>query len=280
MPDPHLLARYGLKYNPFLPAIPADALWSPPGLDDFCFRVEGLVMDGGFAMITGDPGLGKSKALHLLAQRLDQVGEVVVGVMERPQSALGDFYRELGELFGVDLSPANRYGGFKALRARWRAHIKSSLFRPVILIDEAQVVASGCLDELRLLGSTHFDSELLLTTVLCGDNRLGKRFRTPELLPLGSRIRTRLVLEPLSKNDLLDFLDHQIAHAGAPHLVTDGLKSVLVDHAAGNPRVLMSMGAELLGAGAARDRKQLDEKLFLEIYARPPRRQAKPRKAS
>jgi hypothetical protein len=64
--------------------------------------------------------------------------------MERPQSGLGDFYREMGMLFGVNLTPANPYGGFKALREKWRTHIKATLFRPVLLIDEAQGDA-GCL---------------------------------------------------------------------------------------------------------------------------------------
>lgn len=73
-------------------------------------------MDGGFALISGDPGLGKSKTLQLLAKRLNTLADVVVGVMERPQSNLGDFYRELGDRFGVNLSPANRFGGFKALK--------------------------------------------------------------------------------------------------------------------------------------------------------------------
>lgn len=262
-----LLAQYGLKFNPFLPSLPAEALWTLPGAQTFFFGVENLVMDGGFGLIAGDPGLGKSKTLHCLAGHLNEIGDVVVGVMERPQSTLSDFYRELGDLFAVDLTPANRYGGFKALRARWRAYIKSSLFRPVLLIDEAQEVASTCLNELRLLGSAHFDSEILLTTILCGDNRLTKRFRTPQLLPLGSRIRTRLVLEPLSVVDLLAYLDHLLEKAGASHLMTDDLRRVLAEHSAGNLRVLTSMGAELLAVAAARQLRQLDEHLFLEHYA-------------
>ncbi|MBW2736602.1 MAG: ATP-binding protein, partial [Deltaproteobacteria bacterium] len=151
MSERDLLALYGLKYNPFLPAIPTDELWTPPQVDSFFFRVENLVMDGGFALMCGDPGLGKSKVLQLLAGRLERIGDVVVGVMERPQSTLADFYRELGDLFGVNLTPANKYGGFKSLRTKWRESIKSTLFRPVLLIDEAQVVPADTLNELRLL---------------------------------------------------------------------------------------------------------------------------------
>ena len=68
MTDKKLLALYGLKWNPFLPDIPTEALWYPPYVDDFVFRLENLVMDGGFALISGEPGLGKSKLLQLVRQ--------------------------------------------------------------------------------------------------------------------------------------------------------------------------------------------------------------------
>ncbi|HQN19240.1 MAG TPA: ATP-binding protein [Syntrophobacteraceae bacterium] len=170
--DKKLLALFGLKWNPFLSNIPVESLWTPPDFEPFFFRVENLVMEGGFAMICAEPGLGKSKILQLIANRLRPLQGVSVGVMERPQSSLGDFYRELGAVFGVNLSPANRYGGFKALRERWLNHIKATLFRPVLLIDEAQEMVAACLNEVRLLSSTHFDSQCILTSILCGDTRL------------------------------------------------------------------------------------------------------------
>ncbi len=275
MPEQKLLTIFGLKYNPFLQAIPVEDLWLRPGAETFFFRVETLILDGGFALIGGDPGLGKSKLLHLLAGRLEQLCDVVVGVMEHPQSTLSDFYRELGQLFGVDLKPANRYGGFRALRARWRDHIKSTLFRPVLLVDESQEMPTACLNELRMLGSAHFDSECLLTTVLSGDTRLTDRFRSRDLLPIGSRIRTRMMLYPLSHEDLLEFLEHLLEHAGAPHLMTEGLCHTLVEHAVGNPRVLTNMADDMLNAAAQRDQEVLDEALFLEVVAgeRPPAKQ-------
>ncbi len=267
MPDPKL-APFGLKYNPFTPAVPLEDVWEPPFAGSFFFRVETLARDGGFALLTGEPGLGKSKILQLLSGRLDRLGDAVVGVMERPQSTVTDFYREMGELFGVSLTPINRWGGFKSLRERWKAHIKGKRFRPVLLIDEAQEMETACLNEIRLLGSANFDSQCLLTTVLCGDTRLPDRFRTRALVPLGSRIRTRLAIEAWSREDLTDYLEHALARAGGAHLMSPELKCVVVDHAAGNPRVLTAIGAELLDAAIAQSRPGLDEQLFLELYSR------------
>ncbi len=267
-----LLALFGLKYNPFLPGIPVESLWAPPAMDAFLFRVENLVMEGGFALVCGDPGLGKSKTLQIMAHRLERLDPVVVGVMERPQSSLGDFYREMGELFGVNLSPANRYGGFKALRQRWLEHIKSTLYRPVLLIDEAQEMMSCSLNELRLLGSAEFDSQCLLTIILCGDMRLPERFRSNALLALGSRIRYRRTLAPYSGKELRDYLDYSLEQAGAPQLMSKPLMDTLVEHSAGNLRLLNTMAAELLTVGAQKEVAQLDEKLFLELYAQTSRK--------
>lgn len=275
MNDPRLRARYGLKYDPFGTAIPAEDIWAPPGFDRFAMRIEHLTREGGFAMLSGAVGAGKSKALQALSVQLSRVPDLVIGVMERPQSATGDFYRELGRLFGVDLSPANRYGGFRALRERWESHVQTHLRHPVLLIDEAQEMNSGCLSELRLLGSVHFDSRYLLTVVLCGDERLPERFRTRELLPLGSRIRTRLTLTPLDSSEMRELLEHLLDRAGNPGLVTDPLKTALVQHSAGNPRVLCNMGADLLSAAVERDQPVLDDDLFLEIFGRSTRRRAK-----
>jgi len=62
-----LLSLYGLKFHPFRPDVPHDALFTTPAVDSFVRRIELGIADGGFAMLTGDPGTGKSIALRLLA---------------------------------------------------------------------------------------------------------------------------------------------------------------------------------------------------------------------
>lgn len=265
-----LMAYYGLKWNPFLPNIPVESLWHHPQMESFVFRLENMAMNGGFALISGEPGLGKSKTLQLIAHKFSKMDEVIVGVMERPQSSVADFYREMGSLFGVNLSPANRYGGFKELRERWKNHMKTTLFRPLLLIDEAQEMLTGCLNELRLLSSIDFDSQNLLTIIICGDNRLTERFRAKDLIALGSRMRFRLKLEPYNKAELMDYMVHTLEQAGASHLMTTSLIETLVEHCAGNQRVLNNMAAELLAMGLKTETPQLDGKLFIETFSRKP----------
>src|SRR5262245_28280976 len=131
------LALYGLKWNPFAPDVPVEALYVPPRIESFCWRVEQLAGEGGFALITGAPGTGKSVTLRILVERLGAQRDVTVGVLSRPQAGLSDFYREMGALFGVQLSPHSRWAGFKVLRERRQAHIDAALFRPVLIVDEA-----------------------------------------------------------------------------------------------------------------------------------------------
>jgi general secretion pathway protein A len=139
-----LLSLWGLKWNPFSPELPSEGLLVTAAVENFAWRVEQLVQEGGFALIWGESGTGKSVALRIVAERLAALRDVVVGVLQRPQSKTADFYRELGDVFSVKLSPSNRWGGFKALRERWRAHLTSSRIKPVLLIDEAQEMAWKC----------------------------------------------------------------------------------------------------------------------------------------
>ena len=262
-----LLALYGLKWNPFSPELPTEALLPTAALEDFAWRIENTqVREGGFALICGVPGTGKSVALRILAARLERLPDLTVAALTHPSANLADFYRELGDLFAVDLKPHNRWMGFKALRNRWLAHLDASLMRPVLLIDEAQELAPAVFKELRLLASSQFDSRTLLSVVLAGDQRLTELLRRDDLLPLGSRIRARLNLEYASRDELLACLEHLCTTAGNPGLLNEPLALALAEHAVGNYRVLTNMAAQILAHGARHELTTLDEKLFFDVF--------------
>jgi general secretion pathway protein A len=266
-----LLSLFGLKWNPFSPDVPVEALWRSSKIELFCWRMESLVREGGFALITGDPGTGKSVALRLLAHHLANLPDVTTGVLTRPQSGLADFYREMGHLFGVALKPHNRWAGFKILRDAWLTHVEATRCRPVLLIDEAQEMPAAVLAELRILASTDFDARSLLTVVLAGDARLTQQFRRDDLLPIASRIRVRLNLDYLQPQQLLESLNHALDEAGNNHLFTSEVMTALTEHAAGNLRVLTNMANDLLATAVRRELAQIDQKLYFEVFASTPR---------
>ena len=271
-----LLALYGLKWNPFLPELPTEALLVSKKVDSFCWRVENaLVREGGFALITGEPGSGKSVVLRLLAGRLAKQHDLAVGVLTHPSSRLMDVYRELGHVFGVELRPHNRWSTFTSLRERWLTHMHDTGMRPVLLIDEAQEVLPSVFAELRLLSSTQFDSRAVLTVVMAGDGRLAEKLRHDDLRPIDSRIRLRLAMDAATSEELNACLSHLLEQAGHPTLMTDALKSAICDHALGNYRAMTTIAANLLTVAVERNLPQLDEKLFFEAFApegRKPRR--------
>ena len=100
------------------------------------------------------------------------------------------------------------------MRERWRAHIESTLFGPVLIVDEAREMRPAVLSELRFLASAELDARALLTVGLAGDHRLTAMFRIPELVPLGSRVRVRLAIDAASSQELAESLRHALQAAG------------------------------------------------------------------
>jgi type II secretory pathway predicted ATPase ExeA len=266
-----LLNLYSLKFNPFSSQAPVSALSIPPQIQNFCWRIEQQIGEGGFALVAGDPGVGKSAALRLLTEHLNSLRDLCVGILTRPQAKMADFYRELGHLFGVSLSPSNRWHSSKSLREKWLAHIEAAVYRPVLIIDEAQEVNSLVLSELRLLASADLDSRSILTIILAGDQRLAARLEEPDLLPIASRMRSRLRLEALPPKQLQECMNHLLKAAGNSKLLSPSLIQTLCEHASGNLRLLMNMANDLLVAASQQEREVIDEKLYFEVFSLDPK---------
>ena len=76
----------------------------------------------------------------------------------------------------------------------------------------------------------------------------------------------------------IGFLQELVSRAGTPALISDGLMRTLADHSGGNYRVLATMAHELLSEAVLRDRRQLDEDLFFDVYKALKRTVRKPSK--
>ena len=132
------------------------------------------------------------------------------------------------------------------------------------------------LSELRLLSSADLDSRSILTIVLAGDQRLVARLEEPDLLPIASRIHSRLRLDSLPPKQLQECLNHRLKAAGNPQLLGPTLLQTLCEHALGNLRLLLNMANDLLAAACQQEREQIDEKLYFEVFALDPKPAKKP----
>lgn len=95
--------------------------------------------------------------------------------------------------------------------------------------------------------------------------------RHEELIPLPSRIRTRLATEAVTREEL--------TAAGNASPMTRELRQTLGDHA-GHYRILVAMSAELLMSAAQHEVTALDETLYLQVYSAPERSSARPAPAA
>jgi len=260
------LARFGLSCHPFAAAVPPAMCHVTPEMTHVIGRCDHLITHGGFALIVGESGTGKSTLLRCLHARLADHTDLVTGILTRPQASVADFYRELGALFGVSLAPHNRWAGSRVLRERWQAHWGASRQRPALIVDEAQEMNVTVLNELRLLCAAELDAVSLLSVILAGDARLSEHLQERELLPLSSRIRIHHRTQAASLTDLEQLLDHLLRRAGNAELMTDGVKHSLAEHACGNRRSLMHLGDQLLDAALAEPGcERIDEPFFARV---------------
>jgi len=266
----HALTGLGLAHHPFDPDGPLRGFTRTPAVDLFCRRVTYLARRGGFALLTGAPGTGKSVALRMLAQDLDSCGiERAVAVLERPQASVADFYRELGHLYGVALTPHNRWAGASRLRQAWRSFAEEACLQAVLLVDEAQELSDVVLGELRLLAGERLDAGWLVTVVLAGDDRLLERLQGAALAPLASRVRVRMRLQEQDPQALATVVARLLEVAGNPAAFTDAVITTLAEQSAGNLRTLMHLADQALTAALEAQASCVDEGILLAATQPP-----------
>jgi type II secretory pathway predicted ATPase ExeA len=261
------LPTFGLRTNPFFGELSAKDIYVTDKMEIFCQKAGSVVTNGGFAVLTGDPGMGKSCLTRRFSSNLAEVPELMVRALSLPKCSNRDFYRQMTKSFAVPMATTNRYSNFSSLREKWQSHVRGNNLRPILIIDEAQELSGDILLELRLLGSTEYDSKCILGVFLAGDRRLQERLQQAELSPIASRVRATMNLDSQSVVDMGKILDNSLDKAGNIDLFSPGLKKLVVDSAAGNPRTMMTIGNDLLMNACAQGASKIDEDMFYEIFA-------------
>ncbi len=230
-------AYFGFKENPFrLSPEPGYLYLSEQHRDALNYLIYGIVEKKGFMMISGDIGTGKTTICRSLLAVMDGLIETAL-IFNTSISEL-DLLETILTEFGVDPG---------AVRSRKSYVDKLNVFlletfakgrNALLLVDEAQNLSHGVLEQIRMLSNLETEKEKLLQIVLVGQPELKDTLTLPALRQLNERITVRHELRPLLSADMERYIAHRLKVAGGPGKVrlTRGAYRLIYAYSEGIPR--------------------------------------------
>ena len=204
---------------------------------------------GGFVLITGEVGTGKTTLLRNLLDKTP--AEVDVAFILNPRLTVRELLETLCDELGVTRSgePESVKGYIDVLN-RHLLETHRAGRSTVMIIDEAQNLTPAVLEQIRLLTNLETNEKKLLRIILLGQPELQEILARADLRQLSQRITARYHLNPLSREETTEYVHHRLARAGgSPSIFTDRAVRALYKISKGTPRLINVIADRaLLGA--------------------------------
>ncbi len=233
------LSYFGLSDNPFsIAPNPAYLYMSARHKEALAHLNFGLRESGGFVMLTGEVGTGKTTVSRKLLQQLPDNTQVAM-ILNPTLSALELLATVCDELNIVYEHERSSLKYFTDLILGHLAKNHNQHINTVLIIDEAQHLLPEVLEQLRLLTNLETHREKLLKIVLIGQPELQTLLKRNELRQLAQRITARYHLLPLNENEVKQYIAHRlsVAHGDISIFAPATIKTVF-QITAGIPRVI------------------------------------------
>ncbi|MFW8592293.1 ExeA family protein [Glaciecola sp. 2405UD65-10] len=258
------LNYYGLTDNPFSIAPNPDYLFMSTRHKQALAHLSfGLRESGGFVMLTGEVGTGKTTVSRKLMQDLGDDTQMAV-ILNPTLSALELLATVCDELgISYDLNTAS-LKTFTDLILQKLARNHDNGVNTVLLIDEAQHLLPEVLEQLRLLTNLETNREKLLKVVLIGQPELQQLLRRNELRQLAQRVTARYHLLPLTQQEVAQYVEHRWQVAGGS--TSCFRKSALAEIftiSGGIPRVINLLCDRALSLGYSLQRPLVDHQIMV-----------------
>lgn len=256
---------FGFKEAPFSIAPDPQFLYmSERHREALAHLVYGLKTDGGFVLLTGEVGTGKTTVCQCLLGQVPENSEIafVLNPKLSVLELLATIFDELGIPYVQGSSSIKTFvdslNGFLL-----EAHSQGR--KTVLIIDEAQNLGVDVLEQIRLLTNLETHKKKLLQVIMLGQPELKLKLEQPELRQLAQRITARYHLEPLSKNEIQAYVSHRLSVAGVDRpIFLPATINKLYQLSGGVPRLINLLCDRALLGAYARDQHKISPALLGE----------------
>lgn len=230
------VARFGLEFNPFVKNS-QDFIIETSDYKQINQRLNFLMENKGFGVLTGEPGRGKTTAIRHWTKGLspDRFNVVYTSLSTL---TLNEFYKHMAEGFGLE-ARHRKSDNYKLIQAEINRYHMEKRITPVFLIDEASYINNKILNDLKLLFNFDMDSKDRAIVLLTGNPSLNNTLRLATNEALRQRITMNYKMSSLSKEDGRMYIQSRLHKANCSQTVFDeSALEVILNAANGIPRII------------------------------------------